>query len=120
MQSQVFPLLNDHLEAAFKLTTQPLYYYKNRAYEWLRSIIEACPEPFWKDKKRRTVKSIYTHAVETAKITPEQDQCKDAREAARDIVIKFQEVLRSNSEWEDYAKVVQNSLLCLLATDKRE
>ena len=48
--------MNDHLEAAFKLTTRPETHYKNRAYQWLEAVIESCPQKYWNDRKRRTVK----------------------------------------------------------------
>ncbi len=68
IQSQnVFVLLKDHLEAAFKLAAAPDSNHKNRGYQWLEEIVQVCTKDFWKDSKRRTVKTIYTHAIEAAR-----------------------------------------------------
>lgn len=84
-------------------------------------MVEECPIEFWQDKKRRTVKSLYTHAIDMIKQASDQnDPLKDTKEQALKIVFKFQEVLSSKEDCQDYAKVVQSSLLALLASDKRE
>jgi hypothetical protein len=86
MQSvPLYELLNDHLESAFKLTTKSESYFKNRSYMWLESLIDVCPKAFWTDRKRRTVKAIYTHAFEMARQTAEEP----SRESALKIALKF-------------------------------
>ncbi len=35
LKSKVLPLLNEHMETAFKLTVRNENHYKNRAYQWL-------------------------------------------------------------------------------------
>ena len=82
---KIYKILNEHLESAFKLTTRPELHYRNRAYQWLESITEVCPKVFWAERKRRTVKSIYTHAVEVAKTLGEEAH----RESALKIALKF-------------------------------
>ena len=34
---------------------------------WLETLIEVAPLDFWNDRKKRVIKSIYTHAVDTVK-----------------------------------------------------
>ena len=65
-------LLNEHLETAFKLTVRSEVHFKNRAYQWLEAIVDVAPQSFWETRKRRVIKSIYTHAVDIAKINPTQ------------------------------------------------
>jgi hypothetical protein len=66
-RDKFFKLLNDHMETAFKLSIRPESHYRNRAYQWLEAIIDISPLIFWVETKRRTVKSIYTHAVEVSR-----------------------------------------------------
>jgi hypothetical protein len=74
LNEKIALLLNNHLEAAFKVTTRTEPTYKNRAYMWLLAIIEACPDSFWTGFKRRTLKSLYTHAVDTCRTELETEQ----------------------------------------------
>lgn len=79
--SLVHPLLNDHMEAAFKLTIKETPHFKNRAFTWLASVVEEGPQQFWQDKKRRTVKSIYTHCVDLIKqVGDHNDPLREAKE----------------------------------------
>jgi len=82
---KVNQVLNEHLEAAFKLTTRQELHYRNRAYQWLEAITEVCPKSFWVERKRRTVKTIYTHAVEIAKSSGDEQH----RESALKVALKF-------------------------------
>lgn len=66
----LYKLLNEHLETAFKLTVRSEVHLKNRAYQWLESIVDVAPQSFWETRKRRVIKSIYTHAVDIAKVNP--------------------------------------------------
>lgn len=112
---KIYKVLNEHLESAFKLTTRPELHYRNRAYQWLESITEVCPQVFWAERKRRTVKSIYTHAVEVAKTPGDEPH----RESALKIALKFQEITK-NLSFDDYTKTIRGQLLQILADDKRE
>ena len=100
-QASLYALLNDHLETAFKLTTRPEPHYKTRCYQWMEAIIDVCPKVFWIDRKRRTIKAIYTHAFEQAK--------QANNEQALSIALKFQEVTKW-CEFDDYFKVIQSNL----------
>jgi len=82
---KVYKLLNEHLEASFKLTTRQELHFRNRAYQWLEAITDVCPKSFWTERKRRTVKTIYTHAVEVSKSSGDEMH----RECALKIALKF-------------------------------
>ena len=64
----LFPLLNSHLETAFKLTSRTEFHLKERAFQWLDTLIEVAPNKFWAERKRRVIKSIYTHALDNVKL----------------------------------------------------
>lgn len=118
---QVHALLNEHLEDAFKLTTRQEPHFKARAYQWLEALVDCCPKSFWADRKRRTVKAIFTHAIDICRQSaqtsaPEESQL---RENALKIVLKFQEITRWR-DFDDYALVIQNNLLTMLQQDRRE
>ena len=66
-ESGVYKLFNEHIETAFKLTQRTEIHYRNRAYQWLETLIDVAPLDFWVDRKKRVVKSIYTHAVDAVK-----------------------------------------------------
>jgi hypothetical protein len=112
---KIYKVLNEHLESAFKLTTRPELHYRNRAYQWLEAITEVCPKVFWAERKRRTVKSIYTHAIEVAKTSGDEPH----RESALKIALKFQEITKDLS-FDDYTKTIRGQLLQILADDRRE
>lgn len=56
-------LFHVHLETAFKLTQQKQKFGIQRAFQWLAAIVDAAPLPFWREVKKRIIKSIFTHAV---------------------------------------------------------
>ena len=66
-EHKVFKLISEHIETAFKLTQRSELHYRNRAYQWLETLVEIAPLEFWNERKKRVVKSIYTHAVDTVK-----------------------------------------------------
>ena len=37
-----------------------------RAFQWLQAIVEASPLEFWKEVKKRIIKSVFTHSVYNA------------------------------------------------------
>jgi hypothetical protein len=74
-----------------------------------------CPKVFWAERKRRTVKTIYTHAIEVAKSSGDEPH----RESALKVALKFQEITKDR-DYEDYAKTIRGQLLQILADDKRE
>lgn len=117
---QVHALLNEHLEDAFKLTTRQEPHFKARAYQWLQALVDCCPKAFWADRKRRTVKAIFTHAIDICKQSnPSAPEDANLREHALKIVLKFQEITRWR-DFDDYALVIQNNLLTMLQQDRRE
>ena len=99
---KVNQVLNEHLESAFKLTTRQELHFRNRAYLWLEAITEVCPKSFWAERKRRTVKTIYTHAVEVAKCPGDELH----RESALKIALKFQEITKELN-FDDYSKTIR-------------
>jgi len=88
-------LLYSHIETAFKLTTRNETHFKNRSYQWLETLVDAAPTYFWVDRKRRVIKSLYTHAIDTAKMTPsgsQDDQIKNqmlSREPFKEFALKI-------------------------------
>ena len=66
VKAKVLPLLNEHMETAFKLTERNETHLKNMALQWLIAVIGHCPIDFWSQVKPRTVRAIYTNALENA------------------------------------------------------
>lgn len=64
----LFKLINDHMETAFKMTSRVEFHLKQRAFQWLETIVEVAPLKFWADRKRRVIKSLYTHALDNIKL----------------------------------------------------
>lgn len=124
-------LFNEHLETAFKLTTRSETHYKNRAYQWLEAIVDVTPQSFWDARKRRVVKSIYTHAVDMAKINPSQTQelekekvLAQAREPFKEyalkIALKFISITKKRQDTKEYKTAIRSNLIQMLAEDPRE
>ena len=76
VKAKVLPLLNEHMETAFKLTERNETHLKNTAFEWFIAVISHCPTDFWSQVKPRTVRKIIYNALENAlqhaKLEPEQ------------------------------------------------
>lgn len=50
--------------------------------------MDVCPSNFWKERKRRTVKTIYTHAIDMARL----ESNEPVRETALKISLKFLDI----------------------------
>ena len=70
----MYKLVNSHLETAFKLTVRNETHYKNRAYQWLECIVDVAPMEFWESRKKRIIKSLYTHAIDVAKSVQAEEE----------------------------------------------
>ena len=51
VKAKVLPLLNEHMETAFKLTERNETHLKNTAFEWFIAVISHCPTDFWSQVK---------------------------------------------------------------------
>ena len=66
-ESGIYKLFTEHIETAFKLTQRTEAHYRNRAYQWMETLVDIAPLNYWLERKKRVIKSIYTHAVDTVK-----------------------------------------------------
>lgn len=82
-------------------------------------MIDVCPKDFWAERKRRTVKAIYTHAVEMARLPTTAEPEQPYRLNALLVALKFQEITK-NLQADDYAATIKSNLLNFLCGDSRE
>ena len=125
-----YRLFNEHIETAFKLTQRSENHYRNRAYQWLDTLVELAPLDFWNDRKKRVIKSIYTHAIDTVKsdlnLAQGEDQVKmnqqmkePYKELSLKIAIKFLEIVKHRG-FDEYIQAIRSNMLMILAEDRRE
>ena len=120
------------METAFKLTQRSEPHFRNRAYQWLDTIVETAPLDFWNDRKKRVIKSIYTHAVDVvrADILPNEDgslakpvllpPSKEPHKGlALRIALNFMTIVK-HREFEEYEQAIRSNMLMLLAEDRRD
>ena len=97
------------METSFKLTVRQEVHYKVRAYQWLEAIVDAAPLEFWVERKKRVIKSLYTHSIDLAKIQkldediPPKTQAmmESYKEYALKIALKFQQITKFR-EFDEY------------------
>ena len=107
------------------MTIRAELHYKNRSYQWLHGIVDIAPLTFWEERKKRVVKSIYTHAVDLLvninqnHKTPEdvhKHQNSPYMESALLIALKFIEI-NNHREFSDYVSAIRSNLLRLLSEE---
>lgn len=60
-----------------------------RAFQWLGAIVEVSPIEFWKEVKKRIIKSVFTHSVYNAVTENPQMKSDSFRLNAMRIAGKF-------------------------------
>ena len=134
-ESVAYKLINEHIETAFKLTQRSELHYKNRAYQWLETLVDVAPLDFWQDRKKRVVKSIYTHAVDVVKsdlalaqehlksneeLAKQQQLMKEPyKELALKISLRFLAIVK-HRKFDEYEQAIRSNMLKILAEDRRE
>lgn len=111
-------LLSVHLESAFKLTQHRVKHIQCRAYAWLATIIENCPQSFLTDMKKRLMKSIFTHSLEVA-LADDLNKPDSLKLNGLKIAAKFQIPSRLKGR-EDYYEIITGHFIKAMMESDRD
>lgn len=93
-------------------------------------MIDVAPLEFWIERKKRVIKSIYTHAVDAVRAdtstSPQQVDAEQAKllkepfkELALKISLRFLAIVKHRG-FEEYELAIRSNMLVVLAEDRRE
>ena len=93
-------------------------------------MIEVAPLDFWIERKKRVIKSIYTHAVDAVRAdltgNPQQSEIEQVKllkephkELALKISLRFLTIVKHRG-FEEYEQAIRSNMLVVLAEDRRE
>ena len=93
-------------------------------------MIEVAPLDFWIERKKRVIKSIYTHAVDAVRADltghPQQSEIEQIKllkephkELALKISLRFLTIVKHRG-FDEYEQAIRSNMLVVLAEDRRE
>jgi len=85
----------------------------------LAAIVESAPLPFWREVKKRIIKSIFTHAVFNSIIENPAIKIDTFRLNAMKIAAKFQSISKLK-DYDEYLKMIRNHFIKIMMEEKKE